>query len=407
MMREYIQLNEASNWGNKRVKVQEIELKQYVSTENLIADKGGKVLASNLPDAITIPAFEKNDILISNIRPYFKKIYFADEFGGCSNDVLVVKAKKEYNPEFLYYVLSDNNFFNYATVTSKGTKMPRGSKHAIMKYLVPNISKAEQEKIANILSTYDKLIENNNRRIKILEQAAEELYKEWFVRMRFPGHENAKFVNGIPEGWDLLPIGDLISYDIGGGWGEEKANENHTTPAYVIRGTDIPKAKIGIPNREVLRYHKESNLKARILKGNDIVFEVSGGSAGQPLGRVLIIKDVLLNSFDEKVMCASFCKMIRPIIGYSNFLYAILNYCWSKDILNPFQVQSTGITNFKYLSFKKHFIIAIPNRELLQQFDKESELILNTIFGLGAKNQNLIKQRDLLLPRLMSGKMEV
>lgn len=102
-----------------------------------------------------------------------------------------MKGNKTVDNKFLYYVLSDNNFFNYSTVTSKGTKMPRGSKNAIMKYWVPDLDLPTQRKIADILSSYDELIKANNERIELLEQVAQELYREWFVRFRFPGHENA------------------------------------------------------------------------------------------------------------------------------------------------------------------------------------------------------------------------
>ena len=100
---------------------------------------------------------------MSNIRPYFKKIWFADCDGGCSNDVLVLRAKENINAKFLYYVLADDAFFNYSTATSKGTKMPRGDKTAIMQYEVPNFDLLTQKKIAAILSNIDEKIELNNR----------------------------------------------------------------------------------------------------------------------------------------------------------------------------------------------------------------------------------------------------
>ena len=93
--------------------------------------------------------------------------------------------------------------------------MPRGSKHAIMKYLVPDVDLPTQKRIADILSAYDDLIENNNRRIKLLEKAAKDLYKEWFVRFRFPGHENTKFENGLPQGWEVKRLGDYGQVETG------------------------------------------------------------------------------------------------------------------------------------------------------------------------------------------------
>lgn len=145
-----------------------------------------------------------------------------------------------------------------------------------IKIQIPDLE--TQEKIAHILSTYDELIENNNRRIQILEKSAEEIYKEWFVRMRFPGHENTKFEKGIPEGWEVKRIGNIISFDIGGGWGKDEKENDFIKKAYVIRGTDIPDMKCGKFNYEMLRFHKESNLRSRRLEDGDIIFEASGGS---------------------------------------------------------------------------------------------------------------------------------
>lgn len=207
---DYKLLSEVSVYRKDRISSDKVNKENYISTENMLPNRGGVESATTVASAKTFPAYKKGDILLSNIRPYFKKIWYADKEGGCSNDVLVVKAGKSVDSKFLYYVLSDNNFFNYSTVTSKGTKMPRGSKNAIMKYWVPDLDLPTQKKIADILSSYDELIKANNERIELLEQAAQELYKEWFVRFRFPGYENAKFEDGIPEGWDIKRIVDLF-----------------------------------------------------------------------------------------------------------------------------------------------------------------------------------------------------
>ena len=144
----------------------------YISTENMLPNKEGVTTASSLPKTAQTRAYQKGDVLVSNIRPYFKKIWFADCDGGCSNDVLVLRAKENINAKFLYYVLADDAFFNYSTATSKGTKMPRGDKTAIMQYEVPNFDLLTQKKIAAILSNIDEKIELNNRINDNLEQQA-------------------------------------------------------------------------------------------------------------------------------------------------------------------------------------------------------------------------------------------
>lgn len=209
----YKLLSEVSAYRQTRIASASVNAENYISTENMLPNRGGVERATTVATAKMFPAYKKGDILLSNIRPYFKKIWYADKDGGCSNDVLVVKANKSVVGKFLYYVLSDNNFFNYSTMTSKGTKMPRGSKNAIMKYWVPALDISTQEKISSILSAYDDLIENNNRRIELLEQAAQELYKEWFVRFRFPGYENAEFANGLPVGWERKHLREMITFN--------------------------------------------------------------------------------------------------------------------------------------------------------------------------------------------------
>lgn len=129
---KYRILSTACEYRKDRISADEVNKNNYISTENMLPNRGGVETASSVADGKTFPAYKEGDILLSNIRPYFKKIWFADKKGGCSNDVLVLKANKSVDKKFLYYVLSDNNFFNYSTVTSKGTKMPRGSKNAII-----------------------------------------------------------------------------------------------------------------------------------------------------------------------------------------------------------------------------------------------------------------------------------
>nr|WP_320038500.1 restriction endonuclease subunit S [uncultured Bacteroides sp.] len=145
----------------ERIDISLLYKDNYVSTENMLPQKGGIVRAANLPSTSNTSKYAEGDILISNIRPYFQKIWHANNAGGCSNDVLVLRAKKGYYPKFLYYLLSEKSFFDYATTTAKGTKMPRGDKEAIMNYKVYNINYTEQIKIASILSSLDEKIEVN------------------------------------------------------------------------------------------------------------------------------------------------------------------------------------------------------------------------------------------------------
>lgn len=156
-------LSNICDYVKGRIDVSELDYRTYISTENMLPNKGGITDASSLPTMIQTQAFMTGDVLVSNIRPYFKKIWFADFDGGCSNDVLVFRAKEGVNKRFLYYVLADDTFFDYSMATSKGTKMPRGDKISIMQYEVPNFSFENQEKMAGMLEALDKKIQLNNK----------------------------------------------------------------------------------------------------------------------------------------------------------------------------------------------------------------------------------------------------
>ena len=270
-----------------------------------------------------------------------------------------------------------------------------------------------QQRIAGILSAYDELIENSQRRIKILESMARSLYREWFVHFRFPGHENhprfASVLGEIPLGWGVKKLSAIIAAHIGGGWGKEAPDEEHTEPAWVIRGTDISDARYsqtaGVPHR----VHTVSNLRSRRLVAGDIVFEVSGGSKGQLVGRTLLITPELLASLGGDVICASFCKRVQPDIdGYgSELLYLSFLEGYESGEIEQYQVQSTGISNFKWTEYIANTDRVVPPDALRSEFRGHVAPLFTQVATLGRKIQNLRRTRDLLLPRLLSGQIEV
>lgn len=270
-----------------------------------------------------------------------------------------------------------------------------------------------QHRIASILSAYDELIENNQRRIRILEEMARSLYREWFIHFRFPDHEKVKMVASplgpIPQGWEVKPLGSLMADHIGGGWGKDAPDKDHTEPASVIRGTDIPDARIsqvtGVPHR----FHAPSNLRSRTLAEGDILFEVSGGSKGQPVGRTLLVTPELLSAFDGDVICASFCKRIRPDAdGYgSEVLYLSFLEGYESGEIEQFQVQSTGISNFKWTEYIGKTERVVPPAAQRSRFREQVVPLFSQIATLGLKIKNLRRTRDLLLPRLLSGQVNL
>lgn len=351
--------------------------------------------------------FKSGDIIFGTLRPYFRKVIIPKFDGVCSTDLAVIRANDGYDQNFLYYILASQPLIDYADVSSNGTKMPRAKWNVLAKteWLVPKLP--NQQLIASILSAYDDLIEVNNERIKLLEETARELYKEWFVRMRFPEYKKSKFKKGIPTDWRIEPIGKVIDYHIGGGWGNDNKDNQFSVAGYVIRGTDIPKVRAGQANQDVYRFHKASNMKSRELIEGDIVFETAGGSEGQPLGRTCYITQELLDAYGDKVMAASFCKQVRTTSIPSLYLYYFLNYLYDTGMIETYQIQSTGISNYQFEPFLKFQQIILPKDELMQSFHDKAILMQKQIAILGKQNTQLRQIRDRLLPRLISGKLEV
>jgi len=242
---------------------------------------------------------------------------------------------------------------------------------------------------------------------------AQAIYREWFVEFRFPGHEKGTLVDSplgkIPEGWEARPVGSVLAFHIGGGWGQETPNEDSPNAAFVIRGTDIPDARTMRVVKCPLRYHTSSNIRSRRLLANDLVFEVSGGSKGQPVGRCLFVSDRLLGRFDGDVICASFCKLIRanPSELAPEILYRYLVECYTNGTIEKYEVQSTGIKNYKFTVFLDSESLPVPPKSIQEAFVLQVRPLLDEVHVLGKQAENLRKTRDLLLPKLISGQLDV
>ena len=218
-------LSDVCKLSSDRININKLSVKNYISTENLLQNKGGKVDASALPSAGQVVAFSPKMTLVSNIRPYFRKIYFSDSYGGCSNDVLAFIAKEGVSEKWLYYLLSQDAFFDYVMSGAKGTKMPRGDKTQIMNFPLYLPPFPEQVKMAHILDAIDEKISASNKInqnldwedyfsicrkiIKLekenqnLEAQAQAIFKSWFVDFEPFGKKK-------PEDWKEYRLGDFL-----------------------------------------------------------------------------------------------------------------------------------------------------------------------------------------------------
>ena len=354
----------------------------YISTENMIPNKGGITSASSLPTITQTQAFFAGDILVSNIRPYFKKIWFAECDGGCSNDVLVFRAKDGVNKRFLYYVLADDAFFNYSMMTSKGTKMPRGDKVSIMKYEVPVFSYEEQRKIAGILEVLDRKIKLNTELNKNLEQQAQVLFKSWFL-------DYEPWDGSVPDSWKHGKLGDF---------------------AEIKRG--------GSP-RPIQEYLSDSGL--RWLKISDVtslqtpfVIDIKDHIIEAGLRKTVFLKAgslVLSNSATPgvpKILDVDSCIhdgwLYFPESKFSKeYLYLYFKYI-RQQLVN---LSNGSVFNNLKTDILKRYPTILPDKETLQRFDDIVIPMFLQIQNLTRESHKLADMRDTLLPKLMSGKLDV
>lgn len=287
------------------------------------------------------------------------------------------------NPKYVYHYLQTSAYKGFINNYISGSAQPGINATVLSKFKITLPDIKTQEKIADILSTYDDLIENNNRRIEILEQMAQEIYKEWFVRFRFPGHEKVKFKSIKMTNWI---IGDKTIFMIPHSWNIGNVNElaifqrgSNLTSANMING-NIPVISAGI---QPSGYHNNAN-----VFGQSITVSASGANAGY-----------LLYHLND--IWASDCSYLQS--EYIWFIYNTLKFL--QPVLS--NLQCGAAQPHVYPKQINKISIIIPTNEILKQYCNNVEPIYEYIKNLKEKNQNLIKQRDLLLPRLMSGKLEV
>ena len=388
-------LSDCIDYVNEKINIEELNDLNYISTENMLPNRGGITKSSGLPNANYTQCFSEGDILLSNIRPYFKKIWYATFNGGCSNDVLVLRAKSNMYSKFLYYVLSDDKFFEYDTATSKGTKMPRGDKVAIMKYGVPQYDLPKQKKIARVLSSLDNKIELNNKINKNLEQQAQAIFKSWFV----DNDNNIELKNGT--------FSDLIVSTLGGDWGKDAPFQNYTEKVLCIRGADIPEIKLGHIGKMPTRYILTKNSINKKLVNNNLVVEISGGSPTQSTGRIALITNSLLDYHNEAMICTNFCRALKTQNHYSYFIYYYWQYLYDKNTFFSYENGTTGIKNLDLTGFLENELIKIPNNNSAIKFENICSQFFKQIFQNGKENEKLAQLRDTLLPKLMNGEIDV
>lgn len=386
-----MELQDICSYVKTKVETSNYSIEDYISTENMLPEKGGITVASSFPSG-KVTEFQENDILISNIRPYFKKIWKADRRGCCSNDVLCIRANNNVDAEFLYYLLSQDLFFAYVMSGANGSKMPRGDKQQIMNWEIELPSeKEDQRRIASILSSLDRKIELNNKINADLEEMAQAIFKNWFVD--FEPFKDGKFVDSelgmIPEGWKVGRLTDVIKLMPGG---TPKTSE----PLYWDNGTIpffSPKDVNGVYCFATEKHITETGLNkcSSNLYPKDTIFITCRGTVGK----------VCLAACDMAMNQSNYA--IKAIDGYSQYYIFFL----VKSVVERLIKKSNGAVFSAITSKDFDEEILIPSQKAVEDFTNVIDGFFRRIFTIGTENSRLSLLRDTLLPRLMSGELEV
>lgn len=308
------------------------------------------------------------------------------------NTTLYVKNFKGNDPLFVFYFLKTMSLANYAGGSAVPT-LNRNHIHALP-IRVPSSVEA-QKKIGGFLRLFDKKIELNNAINKNLEQQAQALFKSWFIT-------NPNNVN-----WKRGTFAELIISTLNGDWGKESPSGNHTEKVYCVRGADIPDVKAGNKGKMPTRYILPKNYISKKLSDGDIVIEISGGSPTQSTGRCTAITQSLLDRYDSGMVCTNFCKAIKPIDGYSMFVYYYWQYLYSHRVFFSYENGTTGIKNLDFSGFLESESIIIPPVEQVLKFNEYCKAVFDQVFANGKQTEQLAKIRDTLLPKLMSSEIDI
>lgn len=252
-----------------------------------------------------------------------------------------------------------------------------------------------QKKIAAVLSALDEKIAINREINENLERQAQALFKKWFV-------DNPDAIS-----WKEGNFSNLIEKTISGDWGKDSPSGNSTEMVYCIRGADIPEVRAGNKGKMPTRYILPKNYVAKQLVNGDIVVEISGGSPTQSTGRAAAVSDALLARYDKGMVCTNFCKALKPRAGYSMYVYYYWQYLYDRNIFFSYENGTTGIKNLDINGFIETEPITIAPEDLVEKFDAVCQTVFSKIYANGMENEQLALVRDTLLPKLMSGEIDV
>ena len=307
----------------------------------------------------------------------------------------IMRSKENIDNNFLYYVLCSNEFRKYVELVGYGAAQANISASNIGKFKIDiNIDMVNQKKIGKILSNYDELIETNNQRIKILENTAQELYKEWFVRFRYPGYEKDEFENGIPKKFIYRKFSEIYDCVRGVSYSTEEIECDDGENLINLKNIQ----SYGGFRRDGLKKYSGKYKSNQLVKYNDLIMGVTDMTQDRrTVGSVALVPNT------KGVISADLIKLESKINNI--FSCCLFKFGFYSKMISQFG-NGANVIHLKPQSIKNQKIL-LPNDELIDRFVNRVESIFDQIEYLNLTNDNLVKQRDSLLPRLMSGKLSV
>jgi type I restriction enzyme S subunit len=365
------------------------DAKRVYSSEKSITEKG----LNNSATQLLYPG----DIIIS-ARGTVGEVAQIGRAMAFNQSCYGLRAKDSYSSDFLYYVLKYQ--VKYLKAVANGAVFDTIVLNTFdkMKLYVPELY--IQKKIAKILSAYDDLIEANNRRIELLEQTAQELYQEWFVRFRFPEHEKVKFENGLPEGWSYIRFGkaiDIIDGDRGLNYPKQEDFFSKGECLFLNAGNVTSKG-FDFSSCCYITKEKDTILRKGKLQHGDVVLTTRG-----TVGNTAYFNDMM--TFSEMRINSGMVILRNTGIISPEYIYSSLKHEYLQKLMLMY-ASGSAQPQLPIKDMKRMKIIKCDSRTM-DCFTERSSDIYNQISLLIVKNQTLIEQRDMLLPHLMSGKLEV
>ena len=305
--------------------------------------------------------------------------------------------------KYFYYWLKLN--INYIVNNANGSTFKEISGKTFKELTISLPSLDVQKKISNILWSIDEKIGINKK----INHNLYHILMDLFIKnyLNFNENEFSNSIETIPKLWNIGHFNDIIKEVIAGDWGKSEIEGNYTKKTFCIRGADIPDLKENFVSTIPIRYILQKNFNKKHLIENSVVIEISGGSPSQSTGRTLFITNNLLNQYNHDLICTNFCKSILAEEEYSYFVYFYLNYLYDRNVMFAYENGTTGIKNFDFKSFFNNFPIIIPVKEELVTFNKICELFFDKIYKNIDEMNKLSHIKNILLPKLMSGEIDV